>query len=137
MVPDLKDRAGRMRPWSATDHLEVLVTNSGAIFRANRAKAIYEAPKVANYEAPKVAKEEFERGKPWQSYIETTLNVQRRMAEHYFAKAEGWSGLLEGHDRWMRDYNGQEHHAHRHRKQDGRHRGSSPGSKRHATGKRT
>jgi hypothetical protein len=44
-------------------------------------------------------------------------NVQRRMADHYFAKAEGWSELLEEHDRWMRDYNLREHHAHRHRKQ--------------------
>lgn len=39
------------------------------------------------------------------------------MADHYFAKAEDWSGLLEEHDRWMRDYNVQEHYAHQHRKE--------------------
>ena len=38
------------------------------------------------------------------------------MADHYFAKAEGWAGLLEEHDRWMHDYNIQEHFAHQERK---------------------
>jgi transposase len=46
---------------------ETLVTDGGAIFRANRAQAIYEALSIA--------KEEIERGKPWQSYVETTLTV--------------------------------------------------------------
>lgn len=38
------------------------------------------------------------------------------MADHYFATAENWSGLLEEHDRWMHDYNVQEHYAHQGRK---------------------
>jgi hypothetical protein len=38
------------------------------------------------------------------------------MADHYFAKAENWIELLEEHDRWMHDYNVQEHYAHQHRK---------------------
>jgi putative transposase len=88
---------------------EAFVTDSGSIFLANRAQAIYRALGIR--------KLEIEKGQPWQSYLETAFNVQRRMADHYFAKAESWSGLLEEHDRWMRDYNLQEHYAHQHRKQ--------------------
>lgn len=64
-----------------------------------------------------IRKVEIEKGQPWQSYLETTWNVQRRMADHYFAKAGNWIKLLEEHDRWMHDYNIQEHYAHQHRKE--------------------
>jgi hypothetical protein len=87
---------------------EAFVTDSGSIFLANRAQAIYRAHGIR--------KVEIEKGRPWQSYLETAWNVQRRMADHYFAGAEDWSGLLQEHDRWMHDYNVQEHYAHRHRK---------------------
>ncbi len=90
---------------------EALVTDGGAVFRVNRALAIYEALGIA--------KEEIERGKPWQSYIETHFNVQRRMADHHFARAETWPELAAAHERWVADYNGQAHWAHRERK-DGR-----------------
>ena len=88
---------------------EAFVTDSGSIFLANRAQAIYRALGIR--------KLEIERGKPWQSYLETAWNVQRRMADHYFADAKDWSGLLKEHDRWIRDYNLQEHYAHQHRKE--------------------
>jgi putative transposase len=88
---------------------EAFVTDSGSIFLANRARAIYRALGIR--------KLEIEKGRPWQSYLETAYNVQRRMADHYFAKARNWSELLAEHDRWMRDYNVQEHYAHRHRKE--------------------
>jgi putative transposase len=88
---------------------EAFVTDSGSTFLANRAQAIYRALGIR--------KLEIEKGQPWQSYLETAWNVQRRMADHYFARAEDWSGLLEEHARWMRDYNLQEHYAHRHRKE--------------------
>ena len=55
------------------------MTDGGSVFRANQAKAVYEAAGIA--------KHEIERGKPWQSYIETTFNIQRRMADWHFAKA--------------------------------------------------
>jgi putative transposase len=90
---------------------EALVTDGGGIFRSNRANAVYEALNIC--------KEEFERGKPWQSYIETTFNVQRRMADHHFATAESWQELVEAHAKWVRDYNEQSHWAHRERT-DGR-----------------
>jgi transposase len=41
---------------------EAIVTDGGAIFRANQALSIYEALNID--------KEEIERGRPWQSYIE-------------------------------------------------------------------
>lgn len=59
---------------------ETFVTDSGSIFLANRAKAIYGALGLA--------KHEIERGRPWQSYVETAFNVQRRMADWHFARAE-------------------------------------------------
>jgi putative transposase len=88
---------------------EAFVTDSGSIFLANRAQAIYRALGIR--------KLEIEKDQPWQSYLETAWGVQRRMAEHYFAKTEDWTGLIREHDRWMHDYNVQEHHAHQHRKE--------------------
>lgn len=88
---------------------EALVTDSGSIFLANRAQAIYRALGIR--------KVEIEKGQPWQSYLETAFNVQRRMADHYFAKAADWAELLAEHERWMSDYNAQEHHAHQDRKE--------------------
>lgn len=90
---------------------EALVTNCGSVFRANQAKAVYEAAGVA--------KHEIERGKPWQSYIETTFNIQRRMADWHFAKARSWPELVAVHDRFVEDYNAQRHWAHR-KREDGR-----------------
>jgi putative transposase len=88
---------------------EAFITDSGSIFLANRAQTIYRALGIRKLEV--------EKGRPWQSYLETAYNVQRRMADHYFAKAGNWSELLAEHDRWMHDYNLQEHYAHHHRKE--------------------
>lgn len=90
---------------------ERLVTDGGGIFKATQSEAVYAALGIA--------KEQIERGKPYQSYIETTFNVQRRMADFGFAKAASWEELVEAHDRWMEDYNAQGHWAHRDR-EDGR-----------------
>ncbi len=90
---------------------EAIVTDGGAIFRANQALSIYEALNID--------KEEIERGRPWQSYIETTFNIQRRMADWHFARAESWPELVAIHERWVQDYNEQSHWAHRER-EDGR-----------------
>jgi len=75
---------------------EILLTDGGSVFRANRAQAIYEALNIR--------KEEIERGKPWQNYVETTFNAQRRMADHDFARAEGWPELLKVHEEWVSNY---------------------------------
>ena len=91
---------------------EALVTDGGGVFRANQARAVYEALGIE--------KEGIERGRPWQSYVETTFNIQRRMADWHFGKAESWPELVAAHDAWVEDYNAQGHWAHRERK-DGRH----------------
>jgi putative transposase len=90
---------------------EALVTDGGGVFKANRAMAVYEALGIE--------KEEIGRGKPWQSYVETTFNIQRRMADFHFEGVESWPELAEAHARWLADYNAQKHWAHRERA-DGR-----------------
>lgn len=90
---------------------EILVTDGGSVFRANRAQAIYEALNIR--------KEEIKRGKPWQNYVETTFNTQRRMADFHFAEVESWPGLVTVHEEWVDNYNEQSHWAHRER-EDGR-----------------
>jgi putative transposase len=91
---------------------EALVSDSGAVFvTAKQAKAVYAALGIE--------KREIERRQPWQNYIETTFNVQRRMADWGFAKATTWTELLAVHDRWVVDFNYQVHWAHRERA-DGR-----------------
>ena len=83
---------------------EALVTDGGGVFRATQARAVYEALGIA--------KHEIERGRPWQNYIETHSNVQRRMADWHFARAESWTGLAAAHERFVEDYNAQAHFAH-------------------------
>ncbi len=82
---------------------EALVTDGGGVFRARQARAVYEALGIA--------KHEIERGRPWQNYVETTFNVQRRMADWHFARAEGWPELELAHERFVEDYNAQSHFA--------------------------
>jgi hypothetical protein len=48
---------------------ETLVTDGGGIFEATQSKAVYAALGIG--------KEQIERRKPYQSYVETTFNVQR------------------------------------------------------------
>jgi len=91
---------------------EALVSDSGAVFvTAKQAKVVYAALGIE--------KREIERRQPWQSYIETTFNVQRRMADWDFAKATTWAELLTVHDQWVVNFNYQSHWAHQ-RREDGR-----------------
>ena len=91
---------------------ERLVTDGGGIFKAAQSKAVYQALGIT--------KEQIERRKPYQSYIETTFNIQPKMADHHFVGAGSWDGLVEAHDTWKEDYNAQRHWAHEGR-EDGRH----------------
>jgi len=86
---------------------EALVSDGGTIFLAKQARAIYAALGIR--------KEEIARRQPWQSFIETQFNVQRRMADFHFAQAQTWQELLEAHDQWVADFNFQVHWAHRDR----------------------
>lgn len=92
---------------------ERLVTDGGGIFKANQAQSVYRALGIE--------KEQIARGKPWQSYIETAFNIQRRMADFHFARAESWEKLAVAHDLFVEDYNAQSHWAH-HDREDSRRR---------------
>lgn len=87
---------------------EALVTDSGSIFLANRAKDIYGTLGIT--------KHEIEKGRPWQNYSETTFAIQQRMADYHFARSGSWSELVEAHGKWVSDYNVQDHFAHQDRK---------------------
>ena len=89
----------------------MLVSDAGSIFRANQAKRIYATLNIQ--------KAEIERRQPWQNYIETMFNVQRRMVDWDFARAESWEEVLTSHDQWVTDYNTQDHWAHQ-KREDGR-----------------
>src|SRR5918992_5586767 len=52
---------------------EVLISDSGGIFLAKEASRIYRALHIK--------KNQIDRGQAWQSYIETTFNIQRQMGE--------------------------------------------------------
>jgi hypothetical protein len=88
-----------------------IVTDGGGIFRSDRAKAVYAALGIE--------KLEIERGQAWQSFIETNFNLQRRLADHFFAKAETWADLVAEHDLWLERHNTQRHKAHE-KREDGR-----------------
>jgi putative transposase len=91
---------------------ELLVTDGGGIFKARQSRSVYRALGIE--------KEQIERRKPYQSYIETTFGIQKRMADWHFAKAETFDDLARAHDTWREDYNAQRHWAHEGR-EDGRH----------------
>ena len=86
---------------------EALVSDRGGIFLAKEAQRLYRALGIQ--------KREIDPSQSWQSYIETTFNIQRRMADWYFAQATTWPELRDTHDRWVADYNYQVHWAHRER----------------------
>lgn len=84
-----------------------LVSDSGRVFRAKQAQDIYRRLDITKYE--------IEKGKPWQDYVETHWNVQRRMANYAFTKATTWDDIY-----WVLDYNAEDHWAH-HTRDAGRH----------------
>jgi len=90
---------------------EALVSDGGSIFKAEQALELYR--KLG------ITKERIAKRQAWQSYIETTFNIQRRMADWHFRQATSWAELQAAHDRWVADYNYQVHWAHRERP-DGR-----------------
>lgn len=91
---------------------EALVSDSGSVFLSHEAMRIYDALSIQ--------KEQIKKGRPWQNYIETAFNVQRRLADWHFETAQTYEDLLAAHEKWLRDYNYQKHFAHE-RREDGRH----------------
>jgi hypothetical protein len=53
-----------------------------------------------------------ERGRPWQKFIQTHFNVQRRIADWPFAKAGSWPELVEAHEHFVGNRNAQAPFAH-------------------------
>lgn len=90
---------------------EMLVSDSGGIFKANQAKRIYEALGID--------KRQIERRQSWQDLIESQFNIQRRLADYHWSKAETWEQAKAIHEQWMSDHNYQDHWAHKDR-EDGR-----------------
>jgi putative transposase len=90
---------------------ETLISDGGSVFRAGQAMAIYRALGITH--------QRIDPGQPWQSYIETNFNVQRRMADWDFSQAQTWEELLRAHERWLVDFNSQVHWAHQ-KRTDGR-----------------
>jgi putative transposase len=91
---------------------EAIVTDGGAIFKANAAKAVYAALDIK--------KEQIDKRQAWQSYIESNFGIQKRLCDVKFEQAATWSELWAMHDEWVTEHNWQVHWAHRHR-EDGRH----------------
>jgi transposase InsO family protein len=89
---------------------ETLVIDSGSIFIAKQARQIYEALGIE--------KKQITKRKPWENYSETTFSIQHRMADYHFEKASTWEALLGVHEKWVADYNYQNHWAHRDRTDD-------------------
>lgn len=91
---------------------EVLVSDNGSIFTSHATRMVCEQIGIS--------KQEIKKRRPYQNYIETMFNVQRRMADWSFEKAQTWEDLLAAHEKWMRDYNFQKHMAHE-KREDGCH----------------
>ncbi len=89
----------------------MLVSDSGGIFKANQAKRIYAALGID--------KRQIERRQSWQDLIESQFNIQRRLADYHWSKAESWEQAKAIHEQWMSDHNFQDHWAHKDR-EDGR-----------------
>jgi hypothetical protein len=91
---------------------EALVTDGGGIFYSNVAMQLYDMLGIR--------KERIDPGEPWQNYAETLFSVQRRLADHAFSNARNWPEMQQAHQTWWKNYNSEDHYAHRER-QDGRH----------------
>jgi transposase InsO family protein len=91
---------------------EVLVSDNGSIFTSQATRTLCAQLGIE--------KKEIKKGKPYQNYIETFFNVQRRMADWSFEKAQTYEDLLAAHEKWHRDYNFQKHLAHE-KRDDGCH----------------
>jgi len=91
---------------------EMLVSDSGSVFLSHDAMRIYDALGIK--------KEQIKKGRPYQNCIETFFNVQRRLGDWHFEKAQTWEDLLAAHEKFVLEYNYQHHFAHE-KRDDGCH----------------
>ena len=66
-----------------------------------------------------IQKEQIHKKQAWENLIETQFNLQRRLADFFFAQVTSWEGAKLEHERWMSSHNEQSHWAHRQR-EDGK-----------------
>lgn len=90
---------------------EALVSDGGAVFKANHAMEIYNHLEIK--------KEQIEHRKPWQDYVESHFAVMKRMEAYQLEQATSWEEFCDIHARFIADYNHQEHFAH-HERADGK-----------------
>jgi hypothetical protein len=83
---------------------EAIVSDGGTVFKAHQAMAIYEQLGIT--------KEQIERRKPWQDYVETHFAVMKRMEAYKLSQAASWDEFCAVHARFIADYNHQGHFAH-------------------------
>src|SRR5579871_580272 len=86
---------------------EALVSDGGSVFKANFAFEIYEQLGIR--------KEQIERRRPWQNYVETHFALMKRLEAYDLAKATSWEQFCATHAKFVADYNWQEHFAHQDR----------------------
>ncbi len=91
---------------------ETIVTDGGGQF--------YSTVALQLYDMLGIRKERIDPGAPWQNYAETLFSVQKRLADHSFSTAATWPEIQYAHQTWWKNYNVEDHYAHRER-QDGRH----------------
>ncbi|MDQ5854580.1 MAG: DDE-type integrase/transposase/recombinase [Chloroflexota bacterium] len=86
---------------------EAIVSDGGGVFKAKQVVDVYALLGIR--------REQIAPRQPWQNYIETQFNVQRRMADWHFGQAATWAELVAAHETWVGDFNYQSHWAHRER----------------------
>ena len=94
---------------------DAVVSDRGGVFRSRRFKQVLRLLGITH--------RHIDRKQPWQNYIETNFNLQRRLADYAdpgFATATTWDELLAAHRTWMDHANHDDHWAHRAR-EDGCH----------------
>ena len=91
---------------------EAVVTDGGGQF--------YSSVALQLYDMLGIRKERIDPGEPWQNFAETLFSIQRRLVDFAFSNARTWPEIQQVHQTWWKNYNSENHFAHRER-QDGRH----------------
>lgn len=86
---------------------DALVSDGGSVFKANVALEIYDQLGIS--------KEQIERRRPWQNYVESHFALMKRFEAYDLAKATSWEEFCAIHAHFIADYNWQDHFAHQDR----------------------
>src|SRR5262249_45842757 len=78
-----------------------LASDGGSVFKANVALELYQRLGIE--------KQQIERRRPWQNYLESSFNIMKRMEACKLAQATSWEEFCAVHARFLVDYNHQQH----------------------------